>query len=529
MPTTAEQPDQSDNRGRAQLPAIHPYIARDIPWLLQEQARRLGSATFMIWESPDGQSETWTYADLLDRARRFGGGLAERGVKAGDRVLLHMGNRPEFLAAWFGCLWVGAVAVSTNINAALGELRFFAERGRCTVAITEPELLDVVQSCGASFNWIACTGAERPGTVAFEQLCVAEPMAGRDADPALYGALLYTSGTTSRPKGVVFTHANLLWAAQANAARIKITASDRAFLYLPLFHINALGYTMLATVWAGGSLLLHAKFSAQRWWDSAVRHRCTWTFAAPFIPKGESEFPAEHAFRLWGYQWGADGYIDDVLGIPCLGVYGMTETISLPIYSEIGKSCAHHAIGRAAPDYALRLVDDANQDVPSGQPGRLLVKGVRGISLFWEYLDDPETTAASFIDGWFDTGDMVTLLADGSMLFADRTKDMMKVGGENVASSEVEAVIMTVPGIREVAVVGAPHAFLDEVPVAFVAVEGPQEHIADAIRQVCERELAKFKRPREIFFRDALPRLGVGKLDRKILREELRANNGTIS
>jgi crotonobetaine/carnitine-CoA ligase len=511
---------------RAELPAIHPYLGRDVPWLLETQAQRHGDRTFLTWVPFEGDGETWSYRELADRAARFAAGLTARGVRPGDRVIVHMGNRPEFLAAFFGCSWAGAVAVTTNIHSGRGELKYFAENAEARVAITEAALAGDLMSCGAAFDWVACADKVPEGAIAYGALCGEEPMPRRAADPSLYHSVMYTSGTTSRPKAVVFTHANVLWAAERNAIHETIDEEDVALVYLPLFHLNALGYSTFATLWSGGRIVLQPKFSASRLWDTAAAHGCTWAAIGPFVTKALLELPQpkSHGFRFWGNNWGADPVVMANWGIPSLGWYGMTETVSHPIISDIKKPPPDYAVGRAAAEYALRLVDETGMDIAPGQAGRLLVKGVRGVSLFYEYLNNPQANAEAFdADGWFDTGDMIDLLPDGSMRFADRKKDMLKVGGENVAASEVEAVIQEVAGVEEVAVIGRPHPFLHETPLAFVVARGADEALTARIEAACAEALATFKRPREVIYIDALPRLPIGKLDRKALRDRIAA------
>lgn len=508
---------------RAELPALHPFSGRDVPWLLEERAALSGEKIFVHFCPGEGAAESLTYAAFAQKVQHMAAGLAGRGVAEGDYVILHMGNRLEFLIAWFACSWAGAIVVTTNALSAPGEMRYFADHIGARFAITETELLGVLKESGAAFDWVACVG--EGGDLDFDALYAPEPMPRRPQDPARYNNIMFTSGTTSRPKAVVYTHANILWAAQRNAVHCGLRSDDVALTFLPLFHANALGYSMLATLWSGGTLVVQPKFSASRFWEVALAYQCTWTSVGPFVAPAIGPAPAPHHFRFWGNIWGDDPAPREMFGIPSLGWYGMTETVSHPILSDFGLASPPRAVGRAVAEYGVRLVSEDGIDIAPGQNGRLLVRGVRGLSMFWEYLNDPDATARAFDPGgWFDTGDMLTLLDDGSMVFADREKDMLKVGGENVAASEVERVIAGIPGVLETAVIGLRHEFLSEVPVAYVVAESPSETLGQTITDVCQRELAKFKLPREIIFIDALPRTSIGKLDKKALREEL--NNG---
>jgi crotonobetaine/carnitine-CoA ligase len=265
--------------------------------------------------------------------------------------------------------------VTTNIHSARGELRYYAEHAGAKVAITEAALAEDLMNCGAWFDWIACADAAPTGAFPFEELYAAAPAPRRPADPALFHSIMYTSGTTSRPKAVVFTHANILWAAECNSVHERLTGDDVAMVYLPLFHLNALGYSVLATLWTGGQIVLQPKFSPSRLWETAEHYRCTWASIGPFVTTALLDLPQPktHSFRFWGSSWGNDPVVEAAWGIPSLGWYGMTETVSHPIISDIAKPPPKHAVGRPAPEYALRLVDENGREIEPGATGRLLV------------------------------------------------------------------------------------------------------------------------------------------------------------
>jgi crotonobetaine/carnitine-CoA ligase len=226
---------------------------------------------------------------------------------------------------------------------------------------------------------------------------------------------------------------------------------------------------------------------------------------------------------LWGCPH-SDPAVELRWGIHTVGWWGMTETISQCIVGYRHLTNRPGTMGSAAPEYEIAVQHPDGRPVSTGETGRLLVRGVRGVSMFKEYLNDPETTAASFDEqGWFDTGDMITLTASGQFQFADRHKDVLKVGGENVSASEVERVILGVPGVAETAVVGRPHDMLDEVPVAFViAANNADKSLADAILAQCSAQLARFKVPTEILFVEDFSRAALNKIDKTALRARLR-------
>jgi crotonobetaine/carnitine-CoA ligase len=297
--------------------------------------------------------------------------------------------------------------------------------------------------------------------------------------------------------------------------------------YLPLFHTNALAYSMLASLWVGSTCVIQPRFSASRFWNVALEHGCTWTSTIPFCMKAllEHEIPKQHKFRLWGTAVCEPPPFPG-FGIKIIGWWGMTETITHGIVGEVDQPNTPMSIGRAAAEYALRITDDDGAPTPVGDTGNLLIKGVPGLSLFKEYLHNEKATRESFDEhGYFITGDRVCLLDNGFIKFGDRAKDMLKVGGENVAASEIEQVISVVPGVREAAVVAKKHAMLDEVPVVFIipqaGVEGAPPDLHDTVMAACRSSLADFKVPREIRFVDEMPRSTLEKVAKAELRKLL--------
>jgi crotonobetaine/carnitine-CoA ligase len=238
--------------------------------------------------------------------------------------------------------------------------------------------------------------------------------------------------------------------------------------------------------------------------------------------------PARHAYRLWGSAV-SEPPTDAHFRVKTIGWWGMTETITHGIVANPHLPNRPMSIGRPAPEYGIAIVEDdavpvrEARHVQPGGSGSLLIRGVRGLSLFQEYLDNPQATEASFDpDGWFRTGDRVNVLEDRALQFGDREKDMLKVGGENVAASEIERVILLVPGVRECAIVAKKHPMLDEVPVAFVLpAAGARPDLAQAIAAACAEQLADFKRPAEIRMVEDFPRATLEKIAKAELRRRL--------
>lgn len=513
------------------IPALHAFTGRDLPWLVDAQAEARGDKPYLIWECFERPAEIWSYAAFAEETRAYAAGLAAHGVKAGEFVLLHMENCPEFLFIWHACARLGAIVVTTNAHSTADELAYFAAKSNAAVAITQPKFVALLGSIDHAFRWIAATDTNcgqaaetqtAPDILSFAELRGdPETAPKRPRTPLAPNSIQFTSGTTSRPKGVVWTQANALWAARTMAAHLALREDDVTIVHFPLFHTNALAYSMLATLWAGGSAVLTPRFSASRFWDIAVRHGCTWASMSPFPLRalmGQAT-PPDHRFKIWAFA-GDLKFVQEQWGIRTTGWYGMTETVAACIVTEQGFAGPEAAMGRACSEYEIAIRTDDGKDAAPGETGRLYVRAIPGISLFYEYLHDSEATAAAFDEnGWFDTGDEIVARPEGDLFFVGRAKDMLKVGGENVAAVEIEAVIAAVAGVAECAVVGKPDKMLDEVPVAFVVAPAASAALEAAIHAACGEKLSVFKRPKEIRFIKELPTGLLG----KILKRDLRA------
>jgi crotonobetaine/carnitine-CoA ligase len=517
---------------------VGPFAGLDVPWLLRMRAETRRDHPFLIWAPFDAPARKWSFGEFHDRVGALAAGLVARGIKPGEFVLIHLDNCIEAMLAWFACVELGAIAVTTNTRSAPAEMEYFADHCGAVAAITQPAYAEMISAHCRSLRWIAVIshdagaaptqGHTAPRADAFEKLFVDSADRPRRAtDPLAPCSVQYTSGTTSRPKAVLWTHANALWGGKVNAAHQDLHAGDVHQTYLPLFHTNALAYSMLGSLWVGATCVIQPRFSARRFWTVAAEHGATWTSTIPFCMKAllEHEIPKQHSFRLWGTAI-CEPPAFAAFGIKIIGWWGMTETITHGIVGEVDQPNIPMSIGRAAAEYSIRITDDDGAPTAVDGTGNLSIKGIPGLSLFKEYLHNEKATRESFdAHGFFLTGDRVTLLENGFIKFGDRAKDMLKVGGENVAASEIEQVIAVVPGVREAAVVAKKHPMLDEVPVVFIIPHAGVAHappdLHDTVMAACRHALADFKVPREIRFVDEMPRSTLEKVAKAELRKML--------
>jgi fatty-acyl-CoA synthase len=515
-----------------EFPLMTPVQATpaDMNWfaVLAHHAARTPDKVMTVFEG-----DTTTYGEMAARAVALAGGLSQRGVGQGDVVALLSYNCPEFLETIFAANYLNATAMPINWRLAAPEVRYILEHSGARVLVCDEALVApaneatkgletlLVRACVspvAAEGWTNLTDL-RAGTGAAASV----PAAADDVH-----RLMYTSGTTGRPKGVMITHANLAWKNLAHIVEFGFTASDLGLACGPLYHVGALDLTTTSLIAAGATIIIHRSFDAADVVTELERSRVTTVWLAPamvnaimalpgieqpdlssvrVVINGGEKMPVpliERIQRVFPSAWFADAY-------------GLTETVSGDTFldreslvSKLG------SVGRPCLYLELDVWDTQGNPVPPGEPGEIVMRGPKVFKGYWR---DPDATAAAFAGGWFHTGDIGVRDGDGYLFIVDRLKDMIVSGGENIASSEVERVLYEHAAVLEAAVVGRPDDRWGEVPVAFVALRKDGTATSDEILVHCRAQLARFKVPRAITFVDALPRNPSG----KVLKRELRA------
>lgn len=487
----------------------------------------------------EGRTTTWL--ELDERVTKLSNALHVLGVSTGDRVMILMLNRPEFVETVLAANRLGAVAVPVNFRLTPPELAFLVDDCGSAVLITEAALAPVataVQALAPTLATIVVAGAtDGGGFLGYEELLGAADRASSresvdipDDSPAL---IMYTSGTTGRPKGAVLTHANL--AGQAMTAMYTTGPdmnNDVGFIGVPLFHIAGIG-NMLTGFLLGVPTVINplGGFDPGQLLDVLEAEQVTGIFLVP--AQWQAVCAAQRAkprdVRLRVLSWGAAPATDTVLremsevfpGSTIVAVFGQTEmspvTCALLGADAIAK---RGSVGRVIPTVAARVVDDDMNDVPVGEVGEIVYRAPTLMAGYW---NNPEATAEAFAGGWFHSGDLVRMDEDGYVWVVDRKKDMIISGGENIYCAEVENVLASHPDIYEVAVIGRTDAKWGEVPVAVAAVSNSELQLADLEALLNER-LARYKHPKALEIVDALPRNPSG----KVLKTELRLQFGEL-
>ena len=444
------------------------------------------------------------------------------GVAPGDRVGYLGFNGPDQIVLLAALMRLGAVLVPLNFRLAVPELRTVAAHAGLTLLFTDAAHATVAAGLGVAVHDRETLAQLPPSVVSSGD--------ADEHDPDTPALLVYTSGTTGRPKGALHTQAGLYWNAQASIAMHDFTGADTVLSVLPLFHVGGLCIQTLPALYAGARVILHPRFDPGQWLAAVAGQRPTVSLMVPATMRAVVEHPDWAATDLSSLRMlgaGSSTIPDSLIaafharGVPVCQIYGATETGPVSIVLRAEEAYAHAgAAGRPALGCAIRLVDaDGGTDIEG--PGRVGEVWVRGPNVMRGYWRDPENPA--FIDGWFRTGDLARRDAEGYYTIVGRSKDMIISGGENIYPAEIENVLAGIPDIVEAAVIGVPDPRWGEVPVAVVVLRQGSTLTEAGIRAHFDGALARFKHPRRMVFRATLPKSALGKVQKPALIEDLQA------
>ncbi|WP_315830793.1 AMP-binding protein [Bradyrhizobium prioriisuperbiae] len=473
------------------------------------------------------RGEDISYAAFETRIRTVGGWLVSRGIRHDDVVAVLMKNSAAFLDIAFAVSHIGAVFLPINFRLSADEVGYIVENSGAKLLIVDDELAGNAAGPAPAVRvddatQMNATRLAAPGT---------PPAPMQRRQPSDLMRLMYTSGTTDRPKGVMLSYDNIYWKSADQVLVLGLSRDTRLLVTGPLYHVGALDLPGIAVLWQGGLLSIQRTFDAEQALAAIATDQLNAAWLAPVMTTAMLACPARERYDVSSLKWAIGGgertpearirsFSDVFTNARYIDAYGLTETCGGDTFMEAGREIEKiGSTGRAIAHVEIEIRDDMGRALPSGESGEICLRGPKITKGYWK---DPEKTAAAFFaDDWFRSGDIGYLDADGFLFLTDRKKDIIISGGENIASSEVERVIYELPAVSEVAVIGVADARWGERPVAVVAlVAGATLDLAD-ITAHCRGRLAAFKVPKQLIVRDSLPRNPSGKVLKRVLRAEL--------
>ena len=481
--------------------------------------------------------QTLTYGEVKDRSDRFATALARMGIVKGDRVGIMLPNCPQYLIAVFGILRVGAIVVNVNPLYTAREVGVVAEDSGMRVLVVLDMLAPAAQNAG--IETLLITGFAQPGS--FEQAIagVDVPQLPRvQIDPENDVAVLqYTGGTTGTPKGAMLTHYNI-FANVVQTTTLHVPSlrrgDERYLLVIPFFHIYGFTVGLMAGTWLGGLQILIPKYDVEQLLNAVRDYRPTYFPGVPTLFISLLNHPRSREYgldRIRAFNSGSAPLPVEVLeqfeqltgGMLSEG-YGLSEASPVTHTSPSLSVRKPGTIGIPLPDTDQKIVDlvEGTREVALGEEGELCIAGPQVMKGYWNRPEETAQTIRTDANGvrWLHTGDVATMDADGFTTIVSRKKDMVIVSGFNVYPAEVESVLFAHPAVLEACVIGVPDSYRGEVVKAFVVLKPEANATADDLQAHCARDLAEFKRPAQIEIRESLPKSAVGKILRRVLREE---------
>jgi fatty-acyl-CoA synthase len=466
-----------------------------------------------------------SFGELLRRIEKTAGYLAAQGIKPDDVVAVVMKNSAAFLEIAFAVSHLGAVFLPINFRLAADEVGYITANAEAKLVFADAEFAASVEKLPSKI--IVDEACQSDSTALSGDHALAPVHVRRPED--LF-RLMYTSGTTDRPKGVMHTYDNFYWKCIDHVIALGLNSADRLLVTGPLYHVGAFDLPGVAVLWVGGMLCVHRDFDVEGVLGSIASERLTGAWLAPVMLGSILAHPGRGRFDVSSLRWVIGGgertpelrirqFSEYFTRGRYIDAYGLTESCSGDTLMEAGREIEKiGSVGRTLAHVEVEICDAEGRRLRTGEAGEICLRGPKITQGYWR---DDKKTAASFHRDWFRTGDVGYLDEDGFLYLTDRVKDMIISGGENIASSEVERVLYQMPQVREAAVIGLPDEKWGERPVAVVVVNPGHTLDYDKLAMHCRAHLAGFKVPKQLILRDQLPRNPSGKVLKRLLRDEL--------
>ncbi|MGA0033481.1 MAG: class I adenylate-forming enzyme family protein [Burkholderiales bacterium] len=520
---------------------LHPEHDYTLNGALASRTQRDPQRPFMIYRD---RSWSWqAFSQQVDAVARV---LAARGINKGDRFGVMARNCDGHVVLLFALSRLGAIMVPVNPEFGVEEAKYVLHHAEVSAVAVTTDTLDVAQKAAAGLKtpaWFVMLDTAAADAPLLDDLAKTAPQAKLPGDVTGDATCLivYTSGTTGFPKGAMHSQKSFVTGGEAFVQRVYLQDDDRVMIVLPLFHINAMFYSVAGTLAAGACMIIVPKFSASTFWETAVETGATEVNIIEAIgsilrARPRSEFRPDHKItKVYGVRASMDETFKNDFNIPHrIGGYGMTEIPGVTCNPFEGpQKLGSMGPGGRHPDLArpwaqCRVVDDEGRDVPDGEPGELWVKTP---IIMQGYFRDPEQTANTFHEGWFKTGDLVKRDSDGYYFFISRKRDIIRRRGENIAAAELDRVVGEHPAVAEAGTIAVPSELGEDEIFVVCAVKPGEQVTAQEIAEWCRARLAPQKVPRFVAFVDELPHTPTHKIAKAVLRADaaLRARATDLS
>ncbi|MFX1307544.1 MAG: class I adenylate-forming enzyme family protein [Promethearchaeota archaeon] len=508
--------------------------------LVESQAERYNEKVFLYWKDI-----TISYSQLNELTNKVANFLYDLGIRKGDKVSVYLPNMPEYVYLYLGIPKLGAVTGPVNALFKPREVKFVVGHSEAKAIVTIPNFMELVNQIKGdlpNLKHVIVIGEPTDGALSFSELMEKaspedppEVIIDEKADPA---AILYTSGTTGFPKGVLQTHFNIRRNAEMIRDFLKAKEHFRFMLILPLFHCNAQIVTVMAPLIIGASCILTPGFSAQTHWETVAKYRASTFSCVPTVLSILLRMPHEN-LDLSSLEFVICGAaplpvevfkeFESTFNCKVIEGYGLTEGTCAssvnPLPTETEDRRKIGSIGIPLPGNDMKIVDDNGNDVPPNTKGEIVIKGD---NIMKEYFKNPEANDETLKEGWLYTGDIGYMDEDGFFYITDRKKDMIIRGGENIYPREIEEVLYSHPAVSLGTVIGVKDKIYGELPKAFIVLKEGESITEEELINYCKKHLADFKVPKYVEFRDDLPKTPTGKIMKQPLREEEAAKTGKL-
>lgn len=472
-----------------------------------------------------------TYTELKKESELLGKKLLNIGLQKGDKVSYMLNNGYQTAKLFLGIIYSGFVVAPINLLSQPSQLEYVLEHSDTKVVfVSDKHRERLEESLKKVSRGIKVFLIDADSPALLEDIENKDhPLPDVDEeDPAL---LLYTSGTTGVPKGVVLTHKNLVAGGQYTASAHHLTSADRALCSLPLYHINGLVVTAVSPVVHGGSVVMPHRFSVSQFWELISQYRCTWFSVVPtmisYLLNGTDPYNSDTKYNLEQVRFGRSASsalppsvhkaFEEKFRVSVVETMGLTETAA-PVFSNpLDRESQKYGSPGVAVGNQGRIVDSDGNELPPGQIGEIVI---RGDNVMKEYYKAPNITAKTIIDGWLYTGDLGYKDEDGYFFVTGRIKELIIKGGENIAPREIDEVLYKHPTVLDAAAFGIPDEAYGQEIMACVVLKPGLTCSEEEMRSFCLKELGKFKTPKRVFFRDDLPKGPSGKIQRLKLAEQ---------